>query len=500
MKTNLQRMLIAIAGLLISANAFAYDFKKDGIYYNILSETDRTVAVTYNYNYFSGNLIIPAKVIYIGKTYTVTSIGNGAFSDCSGLTSVEIPNSVTSIGNSAFWKCSGLTEVTIGNSVTSIGANAFCSCDGLTKVTIGDSVTSIGNSAFSYCSGLTEVTIGNSVTSIGDYAFSDCSGLTSVTFNAENCTVMGDSDYPVFKNCSILKTLTIGEKVKNIPPSAFYNCSGLTSVIIPNSVTSIGDYAFYNCNGLTSIIIPNSVTSIGDYAFCNCNGLTSVIIPNSVTSIGDYAFYNCNGLTSIVVEDGNTKYDSQNNCNAIIETSTNTLIVGCKNTTIPNSVTSIGDHAFFGCSGLTSVEIPNSVTSIGSGAFKSCSNIRSIYCQSTTPPTYNNGFDDDVLMYSTLYVPTGCKSAYEAVDPWRNFWNIEEMEFNGIEDIIADSNEISVMAQDGEIVVNGIENAMVEVCNIGGQLVYSGDDTTISVADKGIYIVKVSGKTFKIAL
>ena len=410
MKTNLQRMLIAIAGLLISANAFAHDFEKDGIYYNILSETDRTVAVTYYYynngyyNYFSGNLIIPAKVIYNGKTYTVTSIGEYAFYDCDGLTSVTIPNSVTSIGDCAFEACYGLTSITIPNSVTSIGAGAF------------------------------------------------------------------------------------------------RYCYGLTSITIPNSVTSIGDYAFRGCYSLTEVTIGNSVTSIGDYAFSDCYGLTQVTIPNSVTSIGESAFSSCKGLTSIVVEDGNTKYDSQNNCNAIIETSTNTLIVGCKNTTIPNSVTSIGDYAFFGCSGLTSVEIPNSVTSIGSGAFKSCSNIRSIYCQSATPPSYPSSFADDVLMYSTLYVPTGCKSAYEAVDPWRNFWNIEEMEFNGIEDIVADGDEINVIAQNGEIVVNGIENAMLEVYNIGGQLVYSGNSTAIAVANKGIYIVKVSGKTFKIAL
>ena len=167
---------------------------------------------------------------------------------------------------------------------------------------------------------------------------------------------------------------------------------------------------------------------------------------------------------------------------------------------ITYSVTSIGDYVFSDCSGLTSVEIPNSVTSIGVGALSNCSNIRTIYCQSATPPSYPSSFADDVLMYSTLYVPTGCKSAYEAVDPWRNFWNIEEMEFNGIEDIIADSNEISVMAQDGEIVVNGIKDVSIDVYNLNGQLVYTGDDTTISVADKGIYIVKVSGKTFKIAL
>ena len=185
----------------------------------------------------------------------------------------------------------------------------------------------------------------------------------------------------------------------------------MTSVTIPNSITSIGKYAFSRCYGLTSLVvdknngtydsrnncnaiietstnnlivgcknttIPNSVTSIGSWAFTGCSGLTSVIIPNSVTSIGEYAFYNCSGLTSVTVDKNNETYDSRNNCNAIIETSMNNLVVGCKNTTIPNSVTFIGNNAFGGCSGLTSVTIPNSVYSIGVSAFADCSGLTSI--------------------------------------------------------------------------------------------------------------------------
>ena len=221
-------------------------------------------------------------------------------------------------------------------------------------------VTSIGNSAFKGCSGLKSVTIPNSVTSIGNYAFYECSGLTSVI---------------------------IGNSVTSIGDKAFQDCSGLTSVTIPNSVNSIGDNAFNGCSGLTSVSIPNSVTSIDDYAFYYCSGLTSVIIGNSVTSIGKYAFSGCSGLESIiVVESGNSKYDSRDNCNAIIETATNTLLAGCKNTTIPNSVTSIGDNAFNGCSGLTSVTIPNSVTSIGNWAFASCSGLTSV----TIPNSVNS--------------------------------------------------------------------------------------------------------------
>ena len=201
---------------------------------------------------------------------SVIEIGNGAFANCSGLTSVTIPNSVTSIGYYAFYGCSGLTSVTIPNSVTEISDYAFRGCSGLISLTIGNSVTSIGSSAFEGCSSLTSVTVPNSVTSIGSSAFSGCNSLTS---------------------------LTIGNSVTEISDYAFSGCSGLTSVTICNSVTSIGNDAFSGCSSLTSVTIPNSVTEIGYSAFSGCSGLTSVTIPNSVTKIGEYAFEDCNLCT-----------------------------------------------------------------------------------------------------------------------------------------------------------------------------------------------------------
>ena len=340
-----------------SFSALAYDCKVDGIYYDI-TPANRTASVTGGS--YSGDVIIPETIAYDGTTYSVTSIGDNAFLRCSGLTSVTIPNSVTSIGDGAFALCSGLTSVTIPNSVTSIGNDTFYYCSGLTSVTIPNSITSIGDLAFYRCSGLTSVTIPNSVTSIGDSAFAGCSGLTSVT--------------------------------------------------IPNSVTSIGYSVFGGCTGLTTMTIPNSVTSIGKYAFRSCSGLTSVTIPNSVTSIGYEAFRGCSGLTSVTVDKNNGTYDSRDNCNAIIETSTNKLIAGCKNTTIPNSVTTIGTSAFSDCSGLTSVTIPNSVTSIGEIAFSGCSGLTSVTVDK------NNGTYDSrdncnaIIETSTNKLVVGCKN------------------------------------------------------------------------------------------
>ena len=438
-----KKVVLLMTTLFMSTTIRAHDIaveNEDGvtIYYIFINKrTELFVSYQgddYHSAVYKGSVVIPESVIYNGETYPVTGISDMAFSDCSDLTSVTIPESVTTIASGAFQECSALTAITIPLSLTSISSGVFRNCSALTAITIPESVTSIGGGAFSGCSGLTSVTLPESVTKIEDSIFNRCSGLTSVT--------------------------------------------------LPESVTTMGNAVFQYCSSLTSITIPRNVTTIGSWAFAYCSSLSSITIPKNVNTIGSRVFLGCTNLTSISVAIGNKYYDSRDDCNAIISKSNKSLIAGCKSSIIPKSVTSIGSGAFSGCSTLISLTIPESVTSIGDGAFQSCTSLTSVSipesvtsignyafqgCNSLTsvmipskvksignkafnsdnlmtvislikePFAIEGGFSDyptfseNTFMNATLYVPEGTSGEYKATDGWMDFDNIRDGMPSGIQ-------------------------------------------------------------------
>ena len=317
-----------------------------------------------------------------------------------------------------------------------------------------------------------------------------------VIINSKTYTVTAVHDKG-FKNCSLLTSVTIPNSVTSIGYSAFEGCSKLTSVTIGNSVETIGYSAFFGCYGLSSVTIPNSVTSIGAVAFAHCSGLTSVTIGNSVETIGEFAF-SCDNLTDINVNSENTHYSSING--VLYDKNASTLIL-CppKKTslTIPNSVTSIGDYAFSDCSGLTSVTIGNSVETIGDYAFDGCPKLEAIYMQCEVPIAFTAKFSDDNLKNTILYIPKGTLAAYEKTTPWRDFWNIVEMDFSGVDEVAEDGGD-AVRVENGRIVTEG--DALTEVLDLQGRTVYRGYDRVVDNLPSGLYVVRSSNNTVKIKL
>ncbi len=404
----------------------------------------------------SGKLVISSTI----EGNPVTSIGDWAFTSCTKLTSITIPDGVTSIGRAAFSDCSNLTTIevgtgnlnytdvngilfnkektvlhtypagktganyTISNSVTSIGENAFKRCTSLTSIKIPDSVTSIGRGAFWSCRGLTSIKIPDSVTSIGTFAFADCSSLSDITIPDSVTSIGGFAFASGLPDSSNLKSITFGKnsKLTSIGNRAFRNCTSLTSITIPDSVTSIGNRAFSGCSAMTTIEV-----GTGNLNYTDVNGVlfntdktelhiyptgnrnANYNIPDSVTSIGEKAFQFCRSLTSIT-------FGKNSNLTNI----ENSAFYGCASLTsiqFPNSVTNIGDLAFGLCSGLTSINIPNGVTSIGKIAFGGCTSLTSIAIPDSVT-SFEEGAFQECFSLTSITIGTGIsiieKSAFYA--------------------------------------------------------------------------------------
>ena len=362
----------------------------------------------------------------------VTSIGEYAFANCKQMKEIVIPSSVTHFGKSVFWNTGFTSLPKLPESLTTIPNGMFYQCTQLTSIEIPQNITRIGDTAFGRCP-ISEIAIPASVTYIGVATFANCKNLTNIVI-PNNVTDIG---FNAFWGCSNLKTVTLSNNIVGIREGSFKECTSLESIVIPNGVKFIGKQAFESCSSLSSIEIPETVEEIGEQAFFNCSSLTQLFIPKSVVNFiinkddnyWQYSYrsiiYGCNSLTSLVVDKDNPVYDSRNNCNAIIETASNTLIVGCTTTKIPEGIIAIGLHAFDGFQNLTSITLPQSLNIIELGAFNNCTSLKDFYCYAEkVPETQNEVFRNSNIENVTLHVPAASISAYQAVEPWKNFKEI----------------------------------------------------------------------------
>ena len=372
---------------------------------------------------------------------TVTTMSS-TFSECTGLTRFDIPDSVTKLNNQTFKNCSALTAVTFSKNLTELGSQTFYNCRNLTgDIVLPDSVTSIGQASFNNCEKITSISIPEGVTVIKNATFSNCKELNDVTFPSTLTTIEGQA----FSSCNGFRNLYIGKNLTNISNDAFDYCSKLTSIVvsdentvydsrnncnalietetnklilgckntvIPNDIEVIGQHAFYGVEGITSVVLPNTVNSIGYYAFSRCYDLTSVTMSDNVTVINASAFQSCSGLSNCVLSNNVTELDSD-------------MFNGCKSLTqltLPSSLTIIGNGTFRGC-GFSAVDIPSGVTSIDNYAFADCTNLRSLTVRATTPPTLYSTAMQGLSSELKIYVPAESVSAYKSASRWSTYGN-----------------------------------------------------------------------------
>lgn len=425
--------------------------------------------------------MVPGGLFYvsIGVPVEKDKIPKYMFLSLSNLTSVTLPTNITGIGNQAFQDCSGLTSITIPAGITAIDTLTFSNCSGLKSITIPSSVTTIYDYGLRGCSSLTSLTIPSSVTSIHRGAFAICTGLkefivsdTNPKFKSIN-GVLYSKDQSILLNYPNSKSsvFSIPDNTTSIAEWSFESCYDLASVTIPNSVTTIGDGAFFNCTGLISLSIGNSVTSIGTNVFYNCVNLPSVVIPNSVTYIGWDAFGYCRSLASI---------------------------------SLSNKLNTIGIYAFTYCTSLPTITIPASVTSIDNWAFSYCTGLTAFHSNALTPPgTSSSAFNAIDKNICKLYVPKGTSAKYKASTGWSDFKTVIEENINSISE--TEAGNIKVYAEQNTIIIEGaVIGNEISVFNESGALLQiikvTDYITRIYVPENHIYLIKITSKSFKVAL
>ncbi len=461
---------------------------------------------------------------------TVLSIGDEAFDSCRELKTLVISDSeeVINIGRNAFygvelseiylgrpWKNNSTHpfykymtsySITLGNSITRIEPSLFDRCPGLINIELPASLKEIGANAFFMCTGLTSIDIPSSVETIRDSAFKDCTDLTSVNLGYSLIKI----GWEAFSGCTGLTSIEIPNSVTYLGRQAFKNCSGLTSVALGNSITEIGDETFVNCTSLRSIKIPDSVTSIGEQVFAYCKGLTSINIPGEVTAIGTNAFLDCTGLTraeftsieSLCKIDFN--YAGSNPLSyahnlwingeeieilnipssvSIIKPYTFYGCSGLRSVTIPETVRNIDKFSFYGCSGITLLYLPPSFSEIGTKAFGDCDGLENVYypVKGLVNTTDSEVFSNIAYRNSVLWVPEKFLDVCKRIEPWRNFYDIRQYDFDaGIDNLIEEFDE----------------EAEYEVYDLNG--VKIGDST--SHLGRGVYILRQGNKAKKVVL
>ena len=520
LKPLLAAVLLFSVGTASAATAIGEDWVRD-VYYWFYDDGHAVVeSDSYSGPDYSGRVVIPATVTYNGTTYNVTEIGEYVFRDCpvtevilpEGLkkigevafsggdfASLTIPNSVITMGEGCFGGCDKLVSLTIGSGLTEIPARCF-SRAAISSVTLPDNITSLGEEAFVDCASLEEVTLGKGLKQISDRCFQN-SGLKSISLPSRLSSIGVEA----FSDCASLTTADLGTGLREIPEKCFQN-SGLVTITLPESVTTVGEWAFAGCVSLRSLTVCGPKTfdesafniykTTTDYinvyiddladwcersTFANqyscpfvaggnegklsslyLNGelVENLVIPDGVVRVSDYSFYNCGSIKTVVVPDG---------------------------------VMAIGKYAFY-CPEMTKVTLGNTVSIIGSSAFYS-GNLTEFICYNPVPPANSglNYYED-----FTVYVPVGSVDAYKNSEAWRYF-NIKPIGEGGVEEI--GSEGVSVSVVDGRIVVSGADDDdVVEVYDLSGRRVYAGVAAEIPLTDGGVYVVKVAGQAFKMAI